>query len=305
MGYRSLGSDISSARHIAKLNEYDSPVFIGNTHWYDPVELYQIDAKVMVRESRIYLIECPLDVHEYAKALLLRELEWSLSTEIDCDKIMIISGEQGTFSHFVNKFMRTQGVGKYPDGAITLNFQQSWISRPVILEVGFRNQKLRDLLIEGANWVNNFTDTDVCVLLECNETEGKIDVDSFGLYVFKRISPFWSLTTFKPTTYCRDDWSCSLTLEEIRALSASELEELFQVKVVGHFPRISRESLVSWQQIVVEFPTEGLNNQACPIKLFKENTVKVDFTKTFLDLFALIDFMVANESYPLNIHKFA
>jgi hypothetical protein len=227
--------------------DYSSPIFIGNIEWYRPEDLLTIDAKVMVREKNLYLIECPLFVHDHAASILLRDFEFYLSQEIVYDELLLFHGNQGAFQGYVNKFMSgTEGVGKIPDGVIALDITRARISRPIVCETGFRNEGLRELLIEGSNWVNEFTDTDICILLEINENEEKTDVESFGLYVFKRCTPFWSTAYPKPEVACLENWSCTTVSEEIRGFTSPELAELsFKPKYWPIFPTF-RERRWDW-----------------------------------------------------------
>jgi hypothetical protein len=111
-------------------------------------------------------------------------------------------------------------------------------------------RKLKELLIEGASWVNQHTDTDICVLLEVTENRQKTNVDFFGLYAFRRINPFWSDVTPKPPNTCIKGWSCSEISEELRNLDSIDIVELFRVEVLARYPFISREALASGQKIV-------------------------------------------------------
>lgn len=298
-GYRSLEWDISVARQKALEESYNKPVFVGFVNFYDPEELLEINAKVMVRENRIYLIECPLDLHEFCANEIAGEIAWNLSKAIIFDERLVNQGCQGTFKGFVNKFMcGTSGIGKLPDDAIYLKIPRPMISRPVIFEVSFRNEKLRELLIEGASWVNQHTDTDICVLLEVTENKQKTNVDFFGLYVFRRVSPFWSDVTPKPTITCIKDWSCSEISEELRNLDPMDLSELFHVEVLAHYPFISRKTLALGQKIIVNLPTDGLNKHCRPLKPFSDSILAIDMTNSVSSMFTTINSMVDNKTYP-------
>jgi hypothetical protein len=232
---------------------------------YDPKEMLEIDAKVMVRKKCIYLIECPLDLHEFCTSEIAGEIAWNLSKAIIFDERLVNQGGQGTFKGFVNKFMcGISGLGKLPDDAISLKIPRRMVSRPIIFEVSFRNERLRELLIEGASWVNEFSDTDICILLDIIENNEKSNVKAFGLHVFRRLKPFWSDVSPKPAITYIKDWACSEISEEIRALSAVDIAELFQVDVLGHYPYISRDTLALGQRIIVNLPTDGLNGHCKP-----------------------------------------
>jgi hypothetical protein len=169
------------------------------------------------------------------------------------------------------------------DGSVKLNIFQHRISLPIVIEVAFRNESRRQLLIEGANWVNEFTNTEACVLLKIKENAAQTDVDWFELFVFRRLRGLWSDARIKPTPYCRKE----INIADIGTGNQTpvELGRLLELQVVGYF-KISRSSLLAGERVLFDLSTMGLNDYYSPLEPFRTEMLTIDLTRCFEDIFA-------------------
>jgi hypothetical protein len=78
-----LSEAIQKARIKAASIGYSEPVLIGDLSDFLPSDLEMIDAKVMVRNDKILLIECPYTAHECIGVSCLANMQTQLKRLTD------------------------------------------------------------------------------------------------------------------------------------------------------------------------------------------------------------------------------
>lgn len=213
----------------------------------------------------------------------------------DDTKVIIVS--RG-FRGYVNEIeCSTKGVAKYPDSSLCLNISSNRrrISPPVIIEIALRNENLRQLIIEGTNWLNQYSDTDIAVLLHINENRLRTNVVSFDLIVFKRTNPFVTDTVFYPNPECKG-WFCASD-QLARDMPKADLEAQLDVQIIARV-NVSRSSLRARQRVEVNLPLSGLNEYYSPLEPFGCENIIIDLTGYFERLFDMINHSVDEGTYP-------
>lgn len=295
-----LNDQIARARQTALKVDYAYPISIGPVDSFDPEALLHINAKVMVREHTIYLIECNTYIHDDCAVKLTNSVSENLNEALKGSWAEMGSTGQGTFPGYVNSVKcGTCGVGKLPDGAVRVDNilrPTGRVSFPFVVEIGYRNENLKELLIEGANWTNSFTDTDISIMLSVNEDSSKSDVISFDFVIFKRKRPLFSDCVKKPKIECLG-WSAEDSIQARSQLENKEIEKNLRVQLIAHI-NITRSFLRSGNRVSFLLPTSGLNAYYNPDKPFKRRFVPIDLTDIFFRIFAHIDISVKAGTYP-------
>jgi hypothetical protein len=256
-----------------------------------------MNAKVIAKNQEIWLIECPFRLHDEAAIILNDILQEHFDMAVTMENGRTRAGA-GSFNGYVNLIQcGTKGASKIPDGGLRLNFNsaRSRVSYPLIIEVALRNETLRQLVIEGSNWLNEYTDTDLAVLLRINENSRRTNVVSFDLVVFKRIKPFFTDNIFHPIPECKR-WLCE-TDQKVRELPFAELEEHLQIQVLM-CQNVSRSSLEARQRVEVVLPLSGMNQFYHPLEPFGPERITIDLTDHFDQLFDMINESVDMGIYP-------
>lgn len=277
--------------------DYTEPVYIGAINSFDPEDLLKMNAKVLAKDQKIWLIECPYRLHDEAAIILNEILQEHFNMAVTMENGRIRAGA-GSFNGYVNLIhCGTKGASKIPDGGLRLNFNstRSRVSYPLTIKVALRNETLRQLVIEGSNWLNEYTDTDLAVLLRINENSRRTNVVSFDLVVFKRVKPFFTDNIFHPIPECRR-WVCEAD-QKIRDLPFAELEEPLQIQVLAR-QNVSRSSLEAGQRVEVVLPLSGMNQFYYPLEPFGPESITIDLTDYFSHLFDMINQSVNMGIYP-------
>jgi hypothetical protein len=296
LAYRDLSKDINIARRQAAAIQYREMVKIGDIKDYDPKSLRHIDAKVTVCGHSIFLVECNTRVHELVASRLgvnIERLLNGLPSKGRRSEFQSIGNIP--FEEYVNLVeCGTSGVAKIPDASLTMepppNRRRS--SPWIVLEVAFRNETYRRLLIEGSNWVNQYSDTEFCVLVWIKENGQQADVDDMELLVFRRCFPFRSDQDEIGSPECTG-WENLNPLDTIK----EDLESQLRVSILFR-QKVSRASLAAGQRVAFNLPTDMADTYFGQRRVFRDSRIRLDLTDTFEALFRGINARVAAHTYP-------
>jgi hypothetical protein len=200
-----------------------------------------------------------------------------------------------TFPDYMNLMeCTTSGVGKAPDGSVTISLPRNLhrISPWIVLEVAFRNESYRRLVVEGACWTNRWSDTEFCILAWIKENRQQTNVDYIQVLLFRRRFPFKSDLEEIPIPEC-------ITWEPTNALdiSTEDLAPQLQVSIL-HRQDVSRATLANGERVVLKLPTDCADAYFGRHCVFREGEVLIDLTDTFETLFDEINARVDAKTYP-------
>lgn len=296
LDYRDLNADVAAARKKAVEIEYSEMVKIGRIEDYEPSSLRFIDAKVVVSNRCLYLIECNTGIHEVVSYRIGSDLVSKLNSNRAKGRGIEFQGlGNPTFPDYVNLMeCTTSGIGKAPDGSVSISPPRNRrrISPWIVLEVAFRNESYRRLLIEGACWTNRYSDTEFCILLWIKENAQQTDVEYMQLLVFRRLFPFRSDLEEIPNPECVT-WEPSKALD----IPTEDLARQLQVSIL-HRQDVSRATLANRERVILKLPTDRADGYFGRDGVFREGEVLIDLTSTFERLFAEVNTRVDLKTYP-------
>lgn len=297
--YYNLQKDIELARLTARLIDYKDKVIIGEIYKYTSEELLMINAKVVVRNGTLYLVECNTAVHGTVCGVINTKIAIALdSNESKLPSACFISVGDAEFRSYVNMLECGTSHVKIPDGAFMASLEEGLprISKWFVVEVGFRNEDFKDLLIEGSSWVNKYSDTEFCMILWIKEAtrNGVQNVDSIKIVVFQRITRFYSDVPNPPKKECKR-WSCEDQREALDK-TKTQLQVELRCKII-HKQDVTDESIDGGEQVVVTLPTAG-SERYFGEALFEEAEIELNLTDAFRIIFREIRGMRRVGTYP-------
>jgi hypothetical protein len=188
----------------------------------------------------------------------------------------------------------TSGIGKAPDGSISISPPRNLyrISPWIVLEIAFRNESYKRLLIEGSCWVNQYSDTEFCVLVWIKENAQQTNVDYMQVLVFRRLFPFKSDLEAIPIPECIT-WKPTNSLD----IPTEDLAAPLHVSII-HRQDVSRATLARRERVVLKLPTDHADGYFGRRHVFREGAVFIDLTNTLESLFVEINARVDAKTYP-------
>jgi hypothetical protein len=241
---------------------YSKAIPVGHVSDFDKKALEAIDAKVIVRDGLILLIECPYDTHEMVGSLLAFDLVQALQNLNIIPDTRIVPSGASTFKGYVNYLhCGSKGVAKIPDAQLGLIGDGDFhypprVSKSVVFETALRNESLVTLLNEGACWLNQQTDTVFSFLVKVVENETQSDVMEMNFFVFERTRLMKTGTPNTGPKMCRK-WSS--TDDEVKNLTNEDLDFDLQIKVI-HRQVITRDTLRAGIEVIVNMPLVQLGH---------------------------------------------
>ncbi len=257
---------LNRARLEARRSNYNKAIYIDEVKNFPEDELKRFDAKIIIKDGAVYLIECPSKGHEFIANTLMMSMINSLKPHLT-NPSDIGSVGMFNFDNFVNMYESTTSHRKIPDQSIT--FPSEMMKHEgvlIIIEVAFNNETLLDLLKEGSNWLNGYSNCRLAILIKARFNSSGC-CNGLMLFIFGKN---------------RDEMACHslpyFSFFELERMSNERLELYFKVKVLLKL-QVGIED-VAREDFTLTWSLETtLLSSWCGRDLFKGNLIVVDFTE--------------------------
>ncbi len=208
---------------------FEGHFVIGQVNDFSPEEFTDVDADFLIHGKDIILLASPTYIHDKMASLFSSYLTGELNKAVSCQ---LFEASTGTVvDHFVSTLGCHYKQTKDPDGGVAISeeFQQNrtqFFADPIVCEVGFENETMFELLLEGVAWTCPYLDAEYCVLLKIKEL---LSGYFLRIVIIERIVESTGQTIFRHSSDV-----CQEPLKPFRAdhLPTKDLEEALQIKII-------------------------------------------------------------------------
>lgn len=129
----------------------------------------RVEVDILIHDGNVYLVEDLGDLHGQVAGLLSFTITQQLNSKLN--GLIFFSAPIGTYDHWVNELGCHNIQGKIADhgvsiGSLGMGPRRPVVPAPLVVEVAHHNESLGLLMVEGAGWVNIFTDVGYAVLFK-------------------------------------------------------------------------------------------------------------------------------------------